>query len=139
MPKHPHSLPTRVRRRRKGNPGTGTPLLRQWKLLEQLSSSAKGATVYELAGSLGVDVKTIRRDLILFKQVGFDVAETVEEFGRKVWRIRHSFDALRSRQRQYRSIRNSLALLVEQAQTVGDHRLVADLEMVRKKVARKGR
>lgn len=108
------------------------------ELLEQLSSNSEGATVYELAESLGVDAKTIRRDLILFKRLGFDVTATENEIGLKYWRIQSRFDTLRSKQ-QYRSIRNSLMVLIEQAQTIGDQRLVADLQKVRRKVERKGR
>ena len=139
MPKHAHSLPTRIHRRRRGTPSVGSPLFRQWKLMELLASDRKGATVNTLARLLGFSTKTIRRDLILFKQIGFDVAETVEEFGRKVWRIRHPFETMRSKRRQYRTVEKSLAVLIEQAQAIGDQRLVAGLEAMRRKVERKGR
>ena len=136
MPKHP--LPTGLHRHSNAR-GVGSPLLRQWKLLGLLSSSSKRATVYELASRAGVSVKTIRRDLVLFKQLGFDIDATENEFGLQFWRIQPRFETLRSKQRQYRSLRDSVAVLIEQAQTIGDQRLVADLEAVRRNVERKGR
>ena len=63
-------------------------LARQWRLLKLLIFSPKGFTVKELAALSGMSEKTVRRDLVFLKQVGFDVSETVEEFGRKLWRIR---------------------------------------------------
>lgn len=41
----------------------------------------------EMAGDLGVSEKTIRRDLGLFRDLGFPLEEVVGEFGRKTWRI----------------------------------------------------
>jgi predicted DNA-binding transcriptional regulator YafY len=136
MPKHP--LTPRFRRP-KDTRGVSSPLLRQWKLLEQLSSNPEGATVYEAADRLGVDAKTIRRDLVLFKRLGFDVGATKSDFGLKYWRIQPRFETLRSKRQQYRSIRDSLVVLIKQAQTVGDQRLAADLQKVRRKVEKKGR
>ena len=46
-----------------------------------------GASVKELAEELGVSGKTIRRDLRIFQEAGFPLEETVEQFGRKRWRI----------------------------------------------------
>jgi predicted DNA-binding transcriptional regulator YafY len=117
----------------------GSPLLRQWKLLELLSSTPKGATVYELADRLGVIEKTIRRDVALFKRVGFNVDATEKAFGLKYWRIRPRFETLRGKRRQYRAIQDSLTLLIEQVKTIGDRGLVADLQKVERKVRRKGR
>jgi predicted DNA-binding transcriptional regulator YafY len=136
MPRHP--LTTRLRRR-KTTGGIGSPLLRQWNLLALLSADSEPATVYELADRLGVSVKTIRRDLVLFKQLGFDIDVTQNEFGLQYWRIRSRFDMLRGKQRQYRSLADSVAVLVGQAQTIGDAGLAADLEAIRRKVQRKAR
>ena len=61
---------------------------RQWRLLKLLAFSPNGFTVKELRAVSGVSDKTIRRDLALLKKVGFDVSETVEDFGRKLWRVR---------------------------------------------------
>ena len=54
---------------------------------ETLSLCAKGFTVKELEAISGVSEKTVRRDLALLKHVGFDVSETIEDFGRKAWRV----------------------------------------------------
>jgi predicted DNA-binding transcriptional regulator YafY len=63
------------------------PLVRQWVLLRTLSARHHGASIEELAGELSVSTKTIRRDLQTFQQAGFPLEETVEQFGRKRWRI----------------------------------------------------
>ena len=60
---------------------------RQWLLLKALSSRRLGLTVREMAADLGVTDKTIRRDLALFRGLGFPLEERVGEFGRKTWRI----------------------------------------------------
>jgi predicted DNA-binding transcriptional regulator YafY len=41
-----------------------------------------------MAGEAGVTEKTIRRDLDLFRSVGFPLEEEAGEFGRKTWRMR---------------------------------------------------
>lgn len=64
-----------------------SPLVRQWILLRSLCARRYGATVKELAEELRVNEKTVRRDLAVFHQAGFPLQETVEEFGRKRWRI----------------------------------------------------
>ena len=63
------------------------PLVRQWVLLRALCARHYGATVKELAEELGVSLKTIRRDLDVLGGAGFPMEETVEQFGRKKWRI----------------------------------------------------
>ena len=63
-------------------------LARQWRLLKLLTFTPKGFTVKQLVALTGVSEKTIRRDLILLKEVGFGVSETVGDFGRKLWRVR---------------------------------------------------
>src|SRR4051794_25781757 len=62
-------------------------LRRQWILLKSLSASRLGLTVREMAAEVGVNEKTIRRDLDSFQRVGFSLEETVGEFGRKKWKI----------------------------------------------------
>ena len=64
-----------------------TSLRRQWILLKALSSRGHGLTVREMASDLGVNPKTIRRDLDLFRGLGFPLEDAVGEFGRKTWRI----------------------------------------------------
>ncbi len=62
-------------------------LRRQWILLRALSSRRFGLTVREIAAELDVTDKTVRRDLALFRRLGFPLEESVGEFGRKTWRI----------------------------------------------------
>ncbi len=61
------------------------PLLRQWILLRLLSARWTGATVQEIARELETSVKTVRRDLALFKQLGFPLQEIRQAHGRKKW------------------------------------------------------
>lgn len=63
------------------------PLLRQWTLLRLLSGRLRGGAVKELAREANVSEKTIRRDLDLFRSVGFPIREEVVEHGKKCWRI----------------------------------------------------
>ena len=67
--------------------GEASPLVRQWILLRTLCARHHGATVKELSAEMGVSEKTIRRDLETFQTAGFPLIETVEQFGRKKWRI----------------------------------------------------
>ncbi len=62
-------------------------LLRQWKILQILSSRRLGVTVQELADDTGVNLRTIRRDLKLFQQLGLPLEEQAGPNGRKNWRI----------------------------------------------------
>jgi len=72
---------------REGPMSEQPPLVRQWTLLRTLCASHYGATVKDLAETVGASVKTIRRDLETFQQAGFPLEEMVEDFGRKKWRI----------------------------------------------------
>jgi predicted DNA-binding transcriptional regulator YafY len=65
-----------------------TPIKRQWTLLRSLSSRQYGLTVREMAAEAGVNDKTIRRDLELFRAIGVPLEETAGDFGRKRWRIK---------------------------------------------------
>ena len=132
-------LTSRIRRRSTSSSAPHTPMVRQWQLLEWLSSEPEGVSVVEAAEATGMDPKTIRRDLILLRKIGFDLDETVEDFGRKRWRIRQSFERHRSKKRRYQAIRDSLDLLLEQVDRVGDKRLLDDWEAIRKRVKRKCR
>ncbi len=131
------NITTRIRRRSINNSDTHTPMVRQWQLLEWLSSDPKGITVGKAAKVTGVSLKTIRRDLILLQKIGFDLEETEEEFNRKRWRVRQPFERLRSKKQQYQAIRQGLDLLLLQVEKVGDKRLLNDLEGIRKRVRRK--
>ena len=64
-----------------------SPLVRQWILLRTLCSRHYGVTVKELKQELNVSEKTIRRDLEAFQAAGFPLTGTIEDFGRKKWRM----------------------------------------------------
>jgi proteasome accessory factor B len=64
-----------------------SPLTRQWKLLSAMGGSPEGISVQELARTYSVNDKTIRRDLILLRGVGFPLEETLGDHGRKLWRL----------------------------------------------------
>ncbi|MCA9118731.1 MAG: HTH domain-containing protein [Planctomycetaceae bacterium] len=67
---------------------TGSPqLVRQWLLLKKLCASHVGKTVAELSRELEVNAKTIRRDLIVFRDAGFPIDESTGAGGRKSYRI----------------------------------------------------
>ena len=140
MPHH-HSrvATTRIRRRPVPEPGVHTPLIRQWKLLELLSSKPSGFTVRELTEAAGTSEKTIRRDLILLRKVGFDLAESVGPHGRKSWHVRQRFERLRSPRKQFQAILDTLDVLLLQVNLAGDRRLVGELQVIRRRVARKCR
>ena len=86
MTTHLPFLTTRIRPQADGNGDSS--LARQWRLLILLAFTPKGLTVKELVAVSGVSDKTIRRDLVFLQAVGFDVAETVGDHGRKSWRLR---------------------------------------------------
>jgi proteasome accessory factor B len=52
-----------------------------------LSARRLGVTVRDMAVETGVGEKTIRRDLVLFQNLGFPLEEEVGEFGRKTWKM----------------------------------------------------
>lgn len=86
--------------------------------------------------------RTVRRDLAFLKQIGFDMAETVEDYGVKLYRIRHPSEAtegIGARQGQYRLIYDALQQLHDTAQGLGDLHLAADLEGVQLRVERQCR
>ena len=130
-------LTSRIRRRPINKSATHTPLFRQWQLLQWLSCKPEGVTVGEVAKVTGMSLKTIRRDLILLRELGFDLEEFVEERGRKRWRVRQPFERLRSKKQQYQAIRQGLDNLLMQIEKVGDKRLMDDLKAIRKRVKRK--
>ena len=69
-----------------------TCLRRQWTLLRALTSRRLGLTIGQMADELGVTSRTIRRDLEVFRSVGFPLEEAVGEFGRKTWSIKAGRD-----------------------------------------------
>ena len=64
-------------------------LERQLNLIRTLIARRYGTTVGEMAREMGVAEKTIRRDLLRFKKLGFPLVETTGERGRKTWRLAH--------------------------------------------------
>ena len=140
MPTTPTQLTTsQIRRRPVEKTGVHTPLIRQWKLLELLSSAPEGVTVREFAEAAGTSDQTVRRDLILLRQVGFGLKETVGPHGRKSWRVGQPFERLRSVRQQYKAILNLLDVLLMQVSLAGDPRLVEELQAIRRRVVRKCR
>lgn len=67
-------------------------LRRQWALLRALTSRHLGLSVRQMADELGVTARTIRRDLDVFRSVGFPLEEDVGEYGRKTWRVKAARD-----------------------------------------------
>jgi predicted DNA-binding transcriptional regulator YafY len=67
-------------------------LRRQWALLRALTSRHLGLTIRQMADEVGVTGRTIRRDFVVFHDVGFPLVEEVGDFGLKTWRIRGGRD-----------------------------------------------
>ena len=82
------TLPLLTTRIRQDDGDDESTLARQWRLLKLLAFAPKGFTIKELEAVSGISEKTVRRDLALLKHVGFDVGETMEDFGRKLYRLR---------------------------------------------------
>ena len=62
-------------------------LERQWQLLLALTARQAGVPLSELAREHEVAERTIRRDLLLLRKVGFPVAEERTDHGKKLWRV----------------------------------------------------
>jgi len=114
-----------------------TPLIRQWQLLEWLASTTTGVRVSQAAEAFNVDTKTIRRDLILLKHLGFDLKETVEGPGRKAWRIDKPVKMPKTVHHEYRSIAELLDALMERVEELEDKGFRTDLQAFRMRVLRK--
>ena len=107
------------------------PLVRQWRILKLLTYSPKGYTVKELVSLSGMSDKTVRRDLIFLQRVGFDMAETVGEYGRKRWRIRRMPESMAVRggvREKYALIYDTLGDLHDAARIIGDSGLAVALK-----------
>lgn len=106
-------------------------LARQWRLLKLLAFASKGFTIRELVAVSGVSDKTIRRDLVFLKEIGFDVAEMVGERGRKSWRLRRLCETVAGVGRsgdKYSLIHDTLADLRDVALILGDSPLAESLK-----------
>ena len=122
-------LTTRIHDRDDGD--DESTLARQWRLLKLLIFAPKGFTVKELVALSGVSEKTVRRDLAFLKEVGFDVSETVEDFGRKLWRIRRlseSTGGMGTLREKYGLIHDTLRDLHDVALILGDSPLAEALQ-----------
>ena len=64
-----------------------TPIQRQWQILIGLMSRRQGQTIKELAAEVGVNDRTIRRDLDTLREAGFPLEERISDFGRKHWKL----------------------------------------------------
>ncbi len=67
-------------------------LRRQWALLRALATRHLGLSIRQMADELGVTGRTVRRDLDVFRSVGFPLEEAVGEHGRKTWRLKGARD-----------------------------------------------
>ena len=103
-------------------------LARQWRLLKLLIFAPKGFTIKELVAVLGMSEKTVRRDLAFLKQVGFDVSESVGDFGRKFWRICHLSDRKGTTAEKYGMIHDALQQIHDVALILGDSPLAESLK-----------
>ena len=113
-----------------------TPLIRQWQLLEWLASTFTGVRVAQAAQAFNVDTKTIRRDLVLLKHLGFDLKETMEGPGRKVWRIEKPLKMPKTVRQEYRSIAELLDALMERVDELEDRGFRTDLQAFQMRVLR---
>jgi len=62
-------------------------ILRHWLLLRTLAARRQGATLRELAAENGVDPKTIHRDLLLLRRLGFQLKFESGHRGLKHWKL----------------------------------------------------
>lgn len=74
-----------------GNASETPTLLRQWSLIKSLSARRYGVTIKEVAEEMGVSLRTVRRDLQLFQELGFPLEEVTGDYGRKQWRIKQTW------------------------------------------------
>lgn len=66
-------------------------LMRQWQLLQMLSSRKYGVTLQEMVEETEVSSRTLLRDLRLLKSVGFPLTEQTRDHGKKFWSLANDF------------------------------------------------
>ena len=136
------TLPLLTTRIRQDEGDDESTLARQWRLLKLLAFAPRGFTIKELEAVSGVSEKTVRRDLALLKHVGFDVGETMEDFGRKLYRIRRlpeSTDGKSRKGEMYGVIHDALQQLHDVAVILGDSPLAESLNRLQEWVQGKCR
>ena len=114
-----------------------TPLIRQWQLLEWLASTTTGIRVAQAARAFDVDTKTIRQDLVLLKHLDFDLKESTEGHGRKLWRIDKPIKMPKTARQEYRSIAELLDALMKRVDELEDRAFRTDLQAFQMRVRRK--
>ncbi len=62
-------------------------ILRHWMLLRTLGARRQGATLRDLAADFGVNEKTIHRDLLLLRRLGFPLVHSTSNHGRRHWKL----------------------------------------------------
>ncbi len=136
------TLPLLTTRIRQDDGDDESAFARQWRLLKLLTFAAKGFTLKELAAVAGVCEKTVSRDLALLKHVGFDVSETVEDFGRKFFRISRPSESASgngSKGEKYALIHDALQQIRDVALILGDSPLAESLNRLQEWVEAKCR
>ncbi len=135
-------LPLLTTRIRQDDGDEESTLARQWRLLKLLAFAPKGFTIKELEAVSGVSEKTVRRDLALLKHVGFDVGETMEDFGRKLYRLRRlpeSTNGNGHKGEKYALIHDALQQIHDVALILGDSPLAESLNRLQEWVEAKCR
>ena len=62
-------------------------VIRQWQILREIESRRAGVTIHELAETVKVSTRTIRRDLQALQEAGFSIYDEGEENETKRWRL----------------------------------------------------
>ncbi|MCI0380209.1 MAG: WYL domain-containing protein [Gemmataceae bacterium] len=62
-------------------------ILRHWILLRSLGARRQGATLRDLAAEHGTSEKTIHRDLVLLRRLGFPLVHATGDHGRRHWKL----------------------------------------------------
>jgi predicted DNA-binding transcriptional regulator YafY len=136
------TLPLFTTRIRQDEGDDESTLARQWRLLKLLAFAPKGFTIKELMAVLGMSEKTVRRDLAFLKEVGFDVSESVEEFGRKFFRISRLSESTGRKgtaAEKYAVIHDALQQIRDVALILGDSPLAESLNRLQEWVQGKCR
>src|SRR5262245_58928320 len=69
-----------------GSPMRNAEVIRQWQILREIESRRTGVTIHDLAKTVKVSTRTIRRDLQALQEAGFLIYDEGEENETKRWR-----------------------------------------------------